>query len=263
MAWLYVPAQGALSSDFDLSLENSTALYVSLSGTPTPRPALWPGWKTRPWVQRLSGTISRPSTAARGVESWILSLRACRASRTPSLASNRATVTTAPSGPSLSASWPSVVPPWCSSKTSQLSFLADTSESRAKNYADWATQSRGRSSWVRATWAGVIDESASSSWPTARETDSRGSAYQYDSKKQPILTLTGRAQQWPTPVASPFNEQSIRFRPPDPTTTPDGPPCCNKTRRLSPRFVHWLMGWPLDWANASCATYWRVRRDYK
>ena len=33
-----------------------TVLWVTSSGTPSPRPSSWRGWRTRPWIRRLSGT---------------------------------------------------------------------------------------------------------------------------------------------------------------------------------------------------------------
>jgi hypothetical protein len=51
------------------------------NGKPLP-PSTWRRlWKKDSWLKRLSGRTSKPSTAALGVESWITSLRATRASR--------------------------------------------------------------------------------------------------------------------------------------------------------------------------------------
>lgn len=84
MAWLYVPALADLNSESESQPADSIVLSVTSSGKPMPRPLSWRGWKTRPWIALLSGTISRPSTAALGAASWIASLRACRASPTAS-----------------------------------------------------------------------------------------------------------------------------------------------------------------------------------
>jgi hypothetical protein len=87
MTWLYTPYTCApvtedSSSHFD---PGTYEPYVTLSGTPTRRPLSWHGWKRRPWIKRLSGTISQPSTADRGVAAWISSLEGSHAptSRTP------------------------------------------------------------------------------------------------------------------------------------------------------------------------------------
>lgn len=94
MAWLYVPDMGVSSSESERSWETRTGAFVTSSGRPSLRPLSWPGWTRRPWIARLSGTISRPSTAARGVARWISSLRASRAS---------------PSAPQASASGPKTI----------------------------------------------------------------------------------------------------------------------------------------------------------
>lgn len=80
MGWLFVPALAGLTSGSGLPWDGDTALSVMLRSTHTRRLASWRGWKTRPWISRLSGTISRPSMAASGVELWTSSLRASRAS---------------------------------------------------------------------------------------------------------------------------------------------------------------------------------------
>lgn len=47
------------------------------TGKPTPQPSSWRGWKTRPWIRLLSGTMLPPSTAAFGAARWTSSLRVC------------------------------------------------------------------------------------------------------------------------------------------------------------------------------------------
>lgn len=80
MAWLYVPGLEGSSLPFTSSA-TTTEPWVTSSGKATQRPLSWPGWKRRPWIKLLFGTISRPSTADRGAELWIASLRATHASR--------------------------------------------------------------------------------------------------------------------------------------------------------------------------------------
>ena len=84
MAWLYMPPEAlrgtetiacsgsrsapapAGSTSGSCSPVPDIALWVTSSGKPSPRPCSWRGWKTRPWIARLSGTTLPPSTAARG-----------------------------------------------------------------------------------------------------------------------------------------------------------------------------------------------------
>jgi hypothetical protein len=98
MAWLYVPGSEDSNSDSGLPLGSSTELYVTLNGTPTRRPYSWRGWKTRPWIKRLSGTRLSLSTAQRGADAFILSLPDFPVSRSPSPASAGAPKTIAGSG---------------------------------------------------------------------------------------------------------------------------------------------------------------------
>ena len=65
----------------DSPLASPIAPCVTSNGKPTLRPASWRGWRTRPWMRLLSGMTCSPSTADRGVASWISLLRASRASR--------------------------------------------------------------------------------------------------------------------------------------------------------------------------------------
>ena len=88
------------------------ALWVTSSGKPTPRPCSWRGWKTRPWIARLSGTTLPPSTAARGAARWTSSARAIRASRFRSPAGGSARPTRATSGRTSRASSARCEPPF-------------------------------------------------------------------------------------------------------------------------------------------------------
>jgi len=189
--WLYLPNVSP-SSTPALALECSAkrscsgskhsgcrgGLSVTSSGTPQQRPLWWPGWKSRPWIMRLSATRCDPSTLARGVESWTSHVRACRASRTASLAKGPATPIDGAGAPRITASAPAgrlrnfcescatCDPPWFSSKTFQPGLWGDTSDQLARSYADWVTRSKIRSSSLRATLARRMSESVYSSWAT-------------------------------------------------------------------------------------------------
>ncbi|HRC26790.1 MAG TPA: hypothetical protein PKX87_05100, partial [Alphaproteobacteria bacterium] len=94
MAWLYLPpdaiahgrctaGSGEACSDCPSAPEPEAStsdsisptpdieLWVTSSGKPTRRPRSWRGWKTRPWIARLSGTTLPPSTADLGAAWWI------------------------------------------------------------------------------------------------------------------------------------------------------------------------------------------------
>ena len=112
-------------------------------------------------------------------------------------------------------------------------------------------------------------------WMTPSVSNSQGNEYTRD-RGQPgmeRLTLTGQAQQWPTPASRDYrtpNSQSLQergqgskgeqlpnfvehhFSPPV-LSTIDGRPLSPTDRtlplRLNPAFACWLMGWPIWWTN--------------
>lgn len=219
--WLYVPgmessyvpepecsakASGSAAS----SSESSCGIWLTLSGTLTRRPLSWRGWLNRPWIKLLSGTISQPSMANRLAERWTSSVLASRVSHTPAPASSGDTPTsgatgteTAPSRTS-SESWPSVVPPWCSSKTSLPGFAAAGFDLSERNYADWVTRSKTRSFSLRKRLARATSASWFSCWPTVRSHEVGNYQNQKDGTTQP--TLTGSVVLWPTPAANDDNK---------------------------------------------------------
>ncbi len=119
-------------------------------------------------------------------------------------------------------------------------------------------------------------------WMTPSVSNSQGNEYTRDRGilGQERLTLTGQAQQWPTPASRDYrtpNSQSLqergqgtkgeqlpnfvehRFSHPV-LSTLDGRPLSptgrTLPRRLNPAFACWLMGWPIWWTNpalTSCA----------
>jgi len=85
-------------SSLSEALAMSLASYAALSGTLSPAKS-WRGrWKRAAWLRSLCGRICEPSTAARGVESWISSLRASRAKATASRESDCSPTMSATSG---------------------------------------------------------------------------------------------------------------------------------------------------------------------
>src|SRR3990167_266304 len=99
MGWLFVPGSGDSNSDSVSPSETPIAVWVTSSGKGTLRPSSWRGWKTRLWIRLLSGTISRPSMASLGADSWISSLLASRVSHQAPPAHEKEPKTTVGSGP--------------------------------------------------------------------------------------------------------------------------------------------------------------------
>lgn len=121
MGWLYVPALEVSNSDCELQPKDATAWCAGSSGKPTPRPLSWRGWKNKPWIARLYGTILRPSTAARGAAWWIASLRESRVNPIASRGRGKGTRMNGRSGRNSSASLKNASQLEFSLRTSRLS----------------------------------------------------------------------------------------------------------------------------------------------
>jgi hypothetical protein len=145
MTWLHVPSVGSPSARVSgLSMKPSAEqleIFASSAwwrGKPSPS-RLWSRrLKGRGWLARLSGRISAPSMAARGVEAWIWSLPACPVSRTPSPASGKGTTTSELSGRTSSESWKSASPPPSSSRTRRT--FCGTPSLFGPSWDDWASR---------------------------------------------------------------------------------------------------------------------------
>lgn len=140
MAWRCAPASAALNSEW-AQPSPATVLYATSSGKPSPQPVSWRGWRRRPWVRLLYGTISRPSMAEHGVASWISSLRASRASPSPRPAGNGASKTSGGSGRSSSACFGRFDPDGSFSRTSLDLFAMASGPSSV----DWPSSGTMRS----------------------------------------------------------------------------------------------------------------------
>lgn len=201
MGWLYVPGVEGLNSDSPSPSEMPTGLSVTLSAKPMQQQSWRRGLKTKPWMRLLSGMTSRPSTLARGVESWILSLAATRASRSARLASERARKILATYGRGSRTSSDPSGQNLLFSRTSEDTYLWDSAKS-TRSFKTWVTQLR-QDSLQRRSAARRIGVSGFSSWPTATSGEAKGRSYQYDDhdKTKPRASLTGLSERWPTPDA--------------------------------------------------------------
>ena len=205
--WLYVPgsdcvpASGALNSRSDFSPATDTDVWVTLSGKPTQRPLSWRGWKQRPWIERLYGTISDRSRASSTAIGWITSLPDSHASRSASRASAAARSMTDGSGLTSGAS------PETSGPTPSSSRTSLASEPRASSGSLTTLPKTGgmRSGacFERPILEPPISATDSSSWPTPTATsygNNRGGAA---GRTGPTRhSLDSLAKTWPTPTAT-------------------------------------------------------------
>lgn len=210
LMWLYMPSTSARDTEA-LSLpsdtpESTPALYVTLSGKPTQRPYSWRGWKTRPWIGRLSGTISQPLTAQRGADEWISSLPVFHASRSRQQDSSVELTMTAGSGqtsPGSLLAWDRDSSCW---RTSPDLFGTVCLTSSPTLPASGSMRSGVVS--ARQPLARRTSGNGSGCWPTPVARDDQKSPEAHLATKArmgggrtAITSLTVMAKQWPTPTA--------------------------------------------------------------
>lgn len=235
--WLHVPPQEPSSPSAPESLGSSAAsdllcpafdLWLLLNGKPTRRRSSQLEWRTVPWIRHLSGTIWRPSTAARGAAAWISSLRASLASL-PALPDG---VPEPPmrdgSGPSSGASHATQELDGCSSRTCPGSSALEVDPRSRKSSGTWHRSGGMRSGTVfprqpSAPLTSAIGCSSLPRLPTPVARDHKG---------------VGREGQLPTTIAEMEASNENHGRP----------------FLLNPRFVEWMMGWPLGWTDPDPTT---------
>lgn len=202
MGWLYVPGLECSTRAFELvsnSSESTIAPFVMSNGTPTRRPLSWRGWRMRPWIERLFGTILCPSTAAHGVESWIASLRAFPASRTAWQASVKASATSGGYGRTSPESFAMYNHGSFFSKTSGGCFPVAGSKRSSDRWPNCGSMRNGHC-YRQAPLALVTSGNGRSFWPTALAHDGRRPGADLHSTQSG--NLNREAALWPTPKAS-------------------------------------------------------------
>lgn len=195
------PAPRCSTPDLTLPLAERLAQSATLSGKPSPAPSWRRAWKNKPWLRLLSGATCTPSTASLGVDSWISSLRATRASRSASPGSVVERTILATFGPQSLASLARLNPSAAGLKTSVDTSLWGSSRSEP-TFKDWATALR-RDSLQRRKSARLTSESGCSSlrWPTIRSEDAE-SCGQHPGAAD---ALNKTAERWQTPTDLTFN----------------------------------------------------------
>jgi len=227
MSWLYVPPEtlpeqqtractacrSALEPVGSISDSPSPvpniALFVTSSARPMLRPPSWRGWKTRPWIRHLSGTMLEPLTAARGVERWISSREATPVSLFPPRANARVRVIPAIYGRTSPGSSAIANLNGCFWKTSPIISTSDIARSEA-SWRSWATRLR-KDCLRRQKLARRTNANGCLFWPTPNVAGGgnppgilirKGNHYVRPSGKKAHLGLDQAAKMWPTPMAS-------------------------------------------------------------
>jgi len=282
--WIVAPGYSPSAPGSEGSISASSWPFPALERSVSWRGSLSPAkswltrWRRGGWIKRLCGRICKPSTAQRGVDAWISSLRDTHASRSPLQGSARARKTRATCGPKSLESLGKYDRATSSWRTSQDTFGWDLSESSVilpnsgsmrsgllyeRPMLEPRTEGRDSSCWPTAPVCGNHNRTGASAtsgdglstaakeWPTPISRDWKGSPGVNRTQR----SLPRDAVQWATPTTrdwkggadpspnAPTNGLLGRQAPR--ATGPQSPHGC--TRRLNPAFVEWLMGIPLGW----------------
>ncbi len=279
MTWLYLPNLNpqstgspcvpAMAGSNSVSISRSPAieLCVSSSGKPMQRPLSWRGWKTRPWIARLSGTTLRPSRAARGAAAFISSLPVIPASRSQAPGGGAAPRTRATSGRTSGASSRRSSPSGCSSRMSKGTSISAFPRS-AKDYGEWASSLR-RCLAQRLKSARVTRGPGYSCWPTPTacnngnwvdiRLDAAGLAFEIPKgyvgkQKAPKTAATAWLLIWTLLTAAGYRPPAGDRRmclslPQVRVMLRLGTGHCGPRPIFNPLFLEWQMGWPTGWTD--------------
>lgn len=233
MAWLYAPGCVVSNKDYELPSDLSIGLSVTWRGKHM-RPQFWQrAWKTKPWIRRLFGMICLPSVSEHCALDSMWSLPAFPVSRSRPRATGKAKKTLDGFGLISSESFATYDPGSSSWKMLQGSLFKDST-----TYSDpWPVSGSMRNGIVslRDTAEHPIagdGYSSSRGWPTPTAGDSRSSG--------------GRTESVNCHDGVSLTDATCRNGHRIPLTCDHGEECGPK---LNPRFVEWLMGFPIGWTD--------------
>ncbi len=275
--WLYVPPiSSVFAPEAPGSISESSWQCRTLA-----RSVWWRGrrspsriWSQRcskvSWLRLLSGAMSPPSTAGRGVASWMASLAESRASLTVSPASGSPKTMSATSGPTQGASSFSPARGSSSSKTSRECSRRAARSASGVTWDGLVSSVRLDFSRREASARRISATARSSSvWPTPAARDCKGanSADHLDNGtgRKHLDQLPNFVEHlWSSPSVA---DTSVSFHQVHPTYQA-GETSSHPRRNLNPLFVEWLMGWPpgwtlLAWTDFACSatalSAWKAR----
>ena len=258
----FVPESAALISAFTLQSPD-TGLWVMSSETVSLRPLSWAGWRTRPWLLLLCGTICNPLTAILGAAGFISSLPVIPVSRSALPGTVGVRMTTATSGPTSPASSPRSAPNSAFLKTSSA-ICPLVSQTSPETFKAWATGLQ-RASYQRRKSAGRTSGTGCSFWPTPTFKGSGNRACIHLSPQKGVefkndlnqvgsqLGLWNAAKAWTLmwdmlvatgwiprrPVSSPRCRVILL----------NGEKHSDGLLSSNPAFSDWMMGWPPGWTD--------------
>lgn len=292
VTWVYVPSPCAPVSEASISPSpESLARSVTWRGKHSP-PRAWSRRCARAgWPRLLSGLTLPPSTATRGVASWISSLRACPASPSPSPDNAGTRPTNGTSGRTRGGSSTRQGLLWSSLRTCG----SGPSASHGETFEAWATSALRRcftpprSSGVP-SGDGVLFSSlpcpSARDWKSGAASDatmarnarplnevihrlpapmacdaSRGNHAHHHGETNP--TLKGAIMRLPAPTAADasqsgaagYSTSSGRHSGTPLTDAICGAASAGRRGRLNPQLSEFIMGLPIDW---TASTSWAI-----
>lgn len=239
MSWhcsqaLVAEFSAATCSDGDACAQSST--------TPTPAAYYWPDKTTE--HSRLSrfGMTSEPLTAGHGEEllTWYRAGFRARTSAQPAREQG-SKASEADCGPKWHGSFARYDRASSSWKTAQCSLVEDL-ERFSETWPRWGSMRNG-ACWERITPELRTSGKESGFWPTVRASDGERGG-----RGDLIQAVRGNAnshfRMYPTPTAS--NTKANHMRGSDKGKARE-PRSYGATGPLNPRWIEWLMGWPMGW----------------
>ena len=240
--WVYSPASAYSRGGVDSILaptspEDSEQSATSSSTNERSTPCA-PGSPTEKSTTPPSGTTSRPSTGAHGLDSWMLSLAASRAkmSHQPASAEESKRERGRASGTSLEESslkWDPDSSLW---RTSQGSLLEEESEPYSEPWTSWGMM-RGGKLYLPQTSELLISDKESGLLPTPSASEAFHGGKQYlraTETWEDCSCLTAKA------IGMALGLKGRQQRP-------------SGKYILDPLFTEWLMGWPIGHTELSSA----------
>jgi len=254
MSWLYLPAAAEDCSPANTSSggeQSATSSETDIASKSSRRESA-----TDSSMTRRSGTMSRHSTGAPGVDMWISSLRDSPASRSRSPGRNWGTRTRETCGRIRFVSLTRCGPRGAYWRTSPRYDALDgrriTARSRkprtsGKYYATWprAGLMLAGKCYRLPSWERRICEIASGLWPTLRAGESGNYQNDRGDRRKPRLTLTGLLRLWPTLTARDCRSRKGALPPPNHQGGINSVQAIGGS--LNPAWCEWYQGWPIGW----------------
>lgn len=239
-------------------------LFVMSSETVSERPLSWHGWRTRPWLRLLYGTISNPSTAVLGAERFISSLPDIPASPSRCRADGKEKPIHGTYGPMSPGSSTKCDQPCASSRTCQA-ISPWASRTSSETFRKWATELQ-RASYRRRKSAGLTYANGYSFWPTPtykmggnRTAVRLGPGYfqfvvdpnQSGSQVGLKIAAAVWTMAWDLMRATGWRGTPLVSSPRCQVTLLNGDAQWKgkASRQLNPNFTDWMMGWPAGWTD--------------